>query len=138
MSTVFGVLAEPQRRRILDLVRDSERSVSELVGALSISQPAVSKHLRVLREAGLVEARGDEQRRLYRLRPEPLRELDAWLAPYRQAWDASLDRLETRLGEMARNAEATYETQFEPHSDEEMLYNVEKILDEKGNRFLVQ
>ena len=102
MSTVFGVLAEPQRRRILDLVRDSERSVSELVGALSISQPAVSKHLRVLREAGLVEARVDEQRRLYRLRPEPLRELDAWLAPYRQAWDASLDRLETRLVEMAR------------------------------------
>jgi len=105
MSTVFGVLAEPQRRRILDLVRDSERSVSELVGALSISQPAVSKHLRVLREAGLVEARVDEQRRLYRLRPEPLRELDAWLAPYRQAWDASLDRLETRLVEMARNEE---------------------------------
>ena len=103
MSTVFGVLAEPQRRRILDLVRDSERSVSELVGALSISQPAVSKHLRVLREAGLVEARVDEQRRLYRLRPEPLRELDAWLAPYRQAWDASLDRLETRLGEIARD-----------------------------------
>jgi DNA-binding transcriptional ArsR family regulator len=103
MSTVFGVLAEPQRRRILDLVRDSERSVGELVDALSISQPAVSKHLRVLREAGLVEARVDEQRRLYRLRPEPLRELDAWLAPYRQAWDASLDRLETRLGEMARD-----------------------------------
>ena len=103
MSTVFGVLAEPQRRRILDLVRDSERSVGELVDALSISQPAVSKHLRVLREAGLVEARVDEQRRLYRLRPEPLRELDTWLAPYRQAWDASLDRLETRLGEMARD-----------------------------------
>ena len=103
MSTVFGVLAEPQRRRILDLVRDSERSVGELVDALSISQPAVSKHLRVLREAGLVEARVDEQRRLYRLRPEPLQELDAWLAPYRQAWDASLDRLETRLGEMARD-----------------------------------
>jgi DNA-binding transcriptional ArsR family regulator len=103
MSTVFGVLAEPQRRRILDLVRDGERSVGELVGALSISQPAVSKHLRVLREAGLVEARVDEQRRLYRLRPEPLRELDAWLAPYRQAWDASLDRLETHLGEMARD-----------------------------------
>ena len=103
MSTVFGVLAEPQRRRILDLVRDSERSVGELVDALSISQPAVSKHLRVLREAGLVEARVAEQRRLYRLRPEPLQELDAWLAPYRQAWDASLDRLETRLGEMARD-----------------------------------
>ena len=68
-----------------------------------MSQPAVSKHLRVLREAGLVEARVDEQRRLYRLRPEPLRELDAWLAPYRWAWDASLDRLETHLGDMARD-----------------------------------
>jgi DNA-binding transcriptional ArsR family regulator len=102
MSTVFEVLAEPRRRRILDLVRDGERSVGELVDALSMSQPAVSKHLRVLRDAGLVAARVDEQRRLYRLRPEPLRELDAWLAPYRWAWDASLDRLETRLGEMAR------------------------------------
>ena len=105
MSAVFAVLAEPRRRRILDLVRDGERSVGELVEALSLSQPAVSKHLRVLREAGLVEARVDEQRRLYRLRPEPLRELDAWLAPYRWAWDASLDRLETRLGEMARSEE---------------------------------
>jgi DNA-binding transcriptional ArsR family regulator len=109
MSTVFGVLAEPQRRRILDLVRDGERSVGELVDALSMSQPAVSKHLRVLREAGLVEARVDEQRRLYRLRPGPLRELDAWLAPYRWAWDLSLDRLETRLGEMARGEPETGE-----------------------------
>jgi len=105
MSVVFEVLAEPRRRQILDLVRDGERSVGELVGALAMSQPAVSKHLRVLREAGLVEARVDEQRRLYRLRPGPLRELDAWLAPYRWAWDASLDRLETRLGEMARDEE---------------------------------
>ena len=105
MSAVFGVLAEPRRRRILDLVRDGERSVGELVEALAMSQPAVSKHLRVLREAGLVEARVDEQRRLYRLRPEPLRELDAWLAPYRWAWDTSLDRLENRLGEMARSEE---------------------------------
>jgi DNA-binding transcriptional ArsR family regulator len=103
MSTVFGVLAEPRRRRILDLVRDGERSVGELVEALAMSQPAVSKHLRVLREAGLVEARVDEQRRLYRLRAEPLRELDAWLAPYRWAWDASLDRLEAHLGDMARD-----------------------------------
>src|ERR1700728_2813235 len=83
MSAVFGVLAEPRRRRILDLVRDGERSVGELVEALAMSQPAVSKHLRVLREAGLVEARVDEQRRLYRIRPEPLAELDDWLAPYR-------------------------------------------------------
>jgi DNA-binding transcriptional ArsR family regulator len=103
MSTVFEVLGEPRRRMILDLVREGERSVGELVEALAMSQPAVSKHLRVLREAGLVQARVDEQRRLYRLRPEPLRELDTWLAPYRWAWDASLDRLETHLGDMARD-----------------------------------
>jgi DNA-binding transcriptional ArsR family regulator len=101
VMTVFDVLAESRRREILDLVRDGERSVSELVTALSMSQPAVSKHLRVLREAGLVEARVDEQRRLYRLRPGPLRELDAWLAPYRQSWDASLDKLAAHLDEMA-------------------------------------
>ncbi|HEY7142648.1 MAG TPA: metalloregulator ArsR/SmtB family transcription factor [Streptosporangiaceae bacterium] len=100
MTTVFEVVAEPRRRRILDLVRSRERSVGELVAALSLSQPAVSKHLRVLREAGLVEVRPDEQRRLYRLVPGPLRELDAWLAPYRAAWQASLDRLEAHLDEM--------------------------------------
>jgi DNA-binding transcriptional ArsR family regulator len=100
MTTVFEVVAEPRRRRILDLVRDGERSVGELVAELSLSQPAVSKHLRVLRDAGLVQARVDEQRRLYRLRPGPLRELDAWLAPYREAWSASLDKLETHLSEM--------------------------------------
>lgn len=109
MGTVFEVLAEPRRRRILDLVRDGERSVGELVDALSMSQPAVSKHLRVLREAGLVEARVDEQRRLYRLRPGPLRELDAWLAPYRRGWDDSLDRLEAHLGKMASEPETGQE-----------------------------
>jgi DNA-binding transcriptional ArsR family regulator len=101
----FEVLAEPTRRRILDLLRERPRLVGELTAELGLSQPGTSKHLRVLREAGLVEARVDEQRRLYRLRPEPLRELDAWLAPYRWAWDASLDRLETRLGELARSEE---------------------------------
>ena len=99
--TVFSVLAESRRRAILDLVRDGERSVGELVATLSMSQPAVSKHLRVLREAGLVEARVAEQRRLYRLRPGPLHELDAWLAPYRRAWPASLDKLAGHLAEMA-------------------------------------
>ena len=103
MTTVFEVLAEPRRRQILDLVRDRERSVGELVTELSATQPAVSKHLRVLREAGLVEARVDEQRRLYRLRPAPLRELDAWLAPYRGMWAASLDKLETHLDEMGHD-----------------------------------
>ena len=86
---MFEVLAEPHRRRILDLLREQERAVGDLVAALGISQPGVSKHLRVLREAGLVEVRTDAQRRLYRLRTEPLREIDEWLAPYRAAWPAA-------------------------------------------------
>jgi len=93
----FDVLAEAHRRSILDLLRDSERSVGELVDVLGVSQPAVSKHLRVLREAGLVTARSDAQRRFYRLRPEPLRAIDEWLAPYRRLWSASLDALERHL-----------------------------------------
>ena len=100
MTSVFEVLAEPRRRQILDLVRDGECSVNQLVARLAMNQPAVSKHLRVLREAGLVRVRIDEQRRLYRLTPDPLRELDRWLAPYRAAWDASLDKLERHLDRM--------------------------------------
>jgi DNA-binding transcriptional ArsR family regulator len=100
MAAPFAVLAEPNRRRILDLLRVEERSVGELVAALAISQPAVSKHLRVLREAGLVESRADAQRHLYRVRPEPLRTIDAWLAPYRQLWASRLDALERRLDAM--------------------------------------
>jgi len=96
----FDVLAEAHRRSILDLLRDSERSVGELVDVLGVSQPAVSKHLRVLREAGLVTARSDAQRRLYRLRPEPLRAIDEWLEPYRRLWTASLDSLERHLDAM--------------------------------------
>ena len=84
---VFAVLAEPTRRSILDLLREGDRPVGELVDALSLSQPLVSKHLRVLREAGLVDARPDAQRRVYRLRPEALAELDAWLEPYRRRPD---------------------------------------------------
>jgi DNA-binding transcriptional ArsR family regulator len=91
------VLAEPQRVAILDLLRDGERPVGDLVAHLRLSQPAVSKHLRILREAGLVEARPDAQRRLYRIRPEPLADLDAWLASYRQLWTTQLDRLEGHL-----------------------------------------
>src|SRR5580765_6145146 len=86
MAVPFEVLAEPNRRRILDLLLDAERPVSGLVDALSVSQPAVSKHLRVLRDAGLVDVRVDAQRRIYRVRPEPLREVDEWLAPYRRLW----------------------------------------------------
>lgn len=97
--TVFEVLAEPHRRQVLDLLRERERPVGELVRQLRISQPAVSRHLRVLREAGFVEARVDAQRRIYRLRDEPLRELEEWLAPYRAMWDRSLDRLTRQLDE---------------------------------------
>lgn len=93
----FDVLAEPRRREILDLLRDGERPVGELVDRLRVSQPAVSKHLRVLREAGLVDVRAEAQRRLYRLRPDPLIEIDEWLAPYRRLWTRSLDRLEQHL-----------------------------------------
>ena len=93
----FQVLAEPRRLAILDLLRDGERPVGELVDHLGVSQPAVSKHLRVLKDAGLVEARAEAQRRLYRIRPEPLAELDEWLASYRQLWTTHLDRLEDHL-----------------------------------------
>jgi DNA-binding transcriptional ArsR family regulator len=100
VATVFEVLAEPNRRRILDLLRTGERPVADLVERLTVSQPAVSKHLRVLRNAGLVEARIDAQRRMYRLKLEPLREIDDWLAPYRMLWSQSLDRLECHLDAM--------------------------------------
>jgi len=100
MAPPFEVLAEPNRRRILELLRIEERPVSELVRELSVSQPAVSKHLRVLREAGLVTVRPDAQRRVYRVSPEPLREMDRWLEPYRQLWSGRLDRLEEHLDAM--------------------------------------
>ena len=93
------MIAEPSRRDILDLLRQGERPVGDLVDALGLSQPSVSKHLRVLREAGLVEVRADAQRRLYRLRPQPLLEVDEWLAPYRDLWGRSLDRLGRHLEE---------------------------------------
>jgi DNA-binding transcriptional ArsR family regulator len=93
----FQALSEPRRLAILELLRDGERPVGELVDHLSLSQPAVSKHLRVLRDAGLVEARVDAQRRLYRIRPEPLADLDEWLAAYRKLWTTHLDRLENHL-----------------------------------------
>jgi DNA-binding transcriptional ArsR family regulator len=93
------VLAEPNRRRILDLLRDGERPVGELVAQMTLTQPAVSKHLRVLKDAGLVDVRAQAQRRLYRIRPEPLAELDAWLAPYRSLWSKRLDDLERHLAQ---------------------------------------
>jgi DNA-binding transcriptional ArsR family regulator len=97
MASTFEVLAEPRRREILDLLRDAERPVGELVDRLALTQPAVSKHLKVLRDVGLVEVRVDAQRRFYRLRAEPLAELDAWLAPYRARWRDSLGALERHL-----------------------------------------
>lgn len=97
MATTFAVLAEPARRRILDLLRDGPRTVGDLVTGIGLSQPGTSKHLRVLREAGLVHVRRDAQLRIYELRPDPLAEIDAWLAPYRQLWGDSLDALERHL-----------------------------------------
>ena len=100
MESTFAIIAEPNRRAILSLLASSERSVSELERRLRMPQPLVSKHLRVLRDAGFVEARVDAQRRVYRLRPEPLMEVDAWLAPFRSFWSAHVDALERHLDRM--------------------------------------
>ena len=99
MTTTFEVVAEPARREILDLLIDGPRPVGELVAEIGLSQPNTSRHLRILREAGLVAARPDGQRRLYQLRPEALAELERWLAPYRRLWRGSLDALERHLDE---------------------------------------
>src|ERR1043165_6840961 len=103
MSSVessFTIVAEPNRRAILTMLLSSDRSVGEIERELRLSQPSVSKHLRVLREAGFVEARIEAQRRLYRLRPEPLMELDAWLVPFRRFWSRHVDALERHLATM--------------------------------------
>lgn len=97
MESVFEIIAEPNRRAILSLLGSSEQSVGEIEQRLRMTQPTVSKHLRVLREAGFVESKVDAQRRLYRLKPEPLQELDAWLAPFRRFWSAHADALERHL-----------------------------------------
>jgi DNA-binding transcriptional ArsR family regulator len=103
-ATTFELVAEPTRRRILDLLRERARSVGELVKLLGLSQPGVSKHLRLLREAGLVQVRRDGRRRWYELDPEPLTELDEWLEPYRQLWEDRLDRLERHLHDTGRKS----------------------------------
>ena len=105
MLAPFEVLAEPTRRRILDLLLERPRLVGELTDQLGVSQPGTSKHLRVLREAGLVQVRRDAQRRWYELVPAPLVELDAWLAPYRRLWSDRLDALERHLDAMPDLAE---------------------------------
>lgn len=113
MESVFTVLAEPHRRQIVNLLRERERTVGELVDALEISQPAVSKHLRVLKEAGLVESRSDAQRRVYTLRIEPLIELDDWLSDYRSLWAKRLDRLEQHVQRMMEEEMASRRDQGE-------------------------
>ncbi|MBX3172735.1 MAG: winged helix-turn-helix transcriptional regulator [Candidatus Eremiobacteraeota bacterium] len=100
MESAFEVLAEPNRRAILTLLVSSQQTVGEIERRLGMSQPTVSKHLRVLRDAGLVEATVDAQRRLYRLKPQPLQEVDAWLAPFRRFWSSHLDALERHLDAM--------------------------------------
>ncbi len=96
-AAVFDALADPTRRRVLELLADGERSAGEIASLFPVSRPAVSRHLRVLREAGLVHARRDAQRRVYELDPGPLAELETWLATYRRFWSERLDRLEQHL-----------------------------------------
>ncbi len=115
---ILEVIAEPTRRRILDVVRTGERSVGELVDELGMGQPGVSRHLRILRDAGLVEVRQDAQRRLYRLRPEPLMEIDAWLEPYRAEWQHRLDSLERHLQRTSTRIDPTTRTRTEPETEE--------------------
>jgi DNA-binding transcriptional ArsR family regulator len=106
MEHSFAALSEPHRRAMLGLLLSSERSVGEIERALRLSQPSVSKHLRVLRDAGLVESRIEAQRRLYRLRAEPLKELDAWLEPYRRFWSRHVDALEQHLDRLEKSPPA--------------------------------
>lgn len=100
MESTFAIIAEPSRRAILSLLASSELSVGDIEEKLNLSQPSVSKHLRVLREAGFVQSRVDAQRRLYRIKPEPLMEIDAWLAQFRQFWSVHVDALERHLDQM--------------------------------------
>lgn len=104
METVFEIIAEPNRRAILSLLVLSEQSVGEIESQLDMSQPTVSKHLRVLREAGFVESTVDAQRRVYRLNPEPLQEVDVWLSQFRRFWSARVDALERHLDRMDQPA----------------------------------
>src|SRR5579862_5998822 len=104
MESAFEIIAEPNRRAILTLLVSSQQSVGEIERRLRMPQPTVSKHLRVLREAGFVESTVDAQRRLYRLRPEPLQEIEDWLAPFRRFWSAHIDALERHLDRMDPSA----------------------------------
>jgi DNA-binding transcriptional ArsR family regulator len=110
MESAFAIIAEPNRRAILGLLLSSEQSVGEIERRLRMPQPTVSKHLRVLREAGFVESTVDAQRRLYRLKPEPLQELDAWLDPFRRFWSAHVDALERHLDRAERTSPTNRKT----------------------------
>ncbi len=112
MESVFEVIAEPNRRAILSLLISSEQSVGDIERQLGMPQPTVSKHLRVLREAGFVESTVDAQRRLYRLKPEPLQEVDAWLAPFRRFWSAHVDALERHLDRAVRSTATKRKTRM--------------------------
>src|SRR6266481_8422117 len=114
MESVFEIIAEPHRRAILSLLVSSQQSVGEIERQLGMPQPTVSKHLRVLREAGFVESTVDAQRRLYRLNPEPLQELDAWLVPFRRFWSAHVDALERHLDRMDGSTRAKEKTRRRP------------------------
>jgi DNA-binding transcriptional ArsR family regulator len=110
VESVFEIIAEPNRRAILSLLVSSEQSVGEIERLLRMPQPTVSKHLRVLRDAGFVESTVDAQRRLYRLKPEPLQEVDAWLAPFRRFWSAHVDALERHLDRMDQSTRTKRKT----------------------------
>ena len=110
MESVFDIIAEPNRRAILSLLVASEQSVGEIERQLGMPQPTVSKHLRVLRDTGFVECTVDAQRRLYKLKPEPLREIDAWLAPFRRVWSGHVDALERHLDRIERPARTRKKT----------------------------
>ena len=110
MGSAFEIVAEPNRRAILSLLASSEHSVGDIERRLRMSQPTVSKHLRVLRDAGFVESTVDAQRRLYRLKPEPLQELDEWLAPFRRLWSTHIDALERHLDRMHRSTSSKKKT----------------------------
>ena len=102
MESTFAIISDPSRRAILNLLASTEQSVGDIEQHLKLSQPSISKHLRVLREAGFVRSRVDAQRRLYRISPEPLREIDEWLAPFRRFWATHLDALERHLDSTER------------------------------------
>ena len=110
MESVFEIIAEPNRRAILSLLVSSQQSVGEIERQLRMSQPTVSKHLRVLRDAGFVESTVDAQRRLYRLKPEPFQEMDEWMAPFRRFWSAHVDALERHLDRMDTPTPASRKT----------------------------